>query len=85
MDLGITFTFTKTPDGTTIIGEFAPRPKGVMRLLFPLLRPMIRRDMATQHARFVALFESEAQRDRPSLEVPPRPGMVTRVESDVHD
>ncbi len=63
MDLGITFTFTKTPDGTTIVGEFAPRPKGVMRLLFPLLRPTIRRDMATHFARFVALCEAEAHRD----------------------
>lgn len=59
MDLAISFTFTDTDSGTVAHGTFVPKPKGVMTLLFPLLRPMIRRDMAKQHQRFKALCEAQ--------------------------
>ncbi len=61
MDLAISFTFTEAGSGTLVHGTFDPKPKGVMAVLFPLLRPMIRRDMAKQHQHLKAFCESQAQ------------------------
>lgn len=61
MNLAISFTFTEAGSGTLAHGTFDPKPKGVMAVLFPLLRPMIRRDMAKQHQHFKVLCESQAQ------------------------
>ena len=61
MDLDISFTFTEVASGTHVHGTFEPRPKGIMAVLFPLLRPMIRRDMAKQHQNLKALCESQSQ------------------------
>ncbi len=58
MDLAISFTFTEADSGTLVHGTFDPKPKGVMAVLFPLLRPMIRRDMAKQHQHLKALCEA---------------------------
>lgn len=60
MDLAISFTFTDSGSETLLHGTFDPKPKGVMAVLFPLLRPMIRRDMAKQHQRFKALCEARS-------------------------
>lgn len=62
MDLTITFRISSSSGVTTMVGDFVPSPKGVMRLLFPLLKPMIARDMAKNHAKFEALCEATAQR-----------------------
>lgn len=59
MDLVISFTFTDSGSGTLVHGAFDPKPKGIMAVLFPLLRPMIRRDMAKQHQNLKALCESQ--------------------------
>ena len=59
LDLAISFTFTETDSGTHVDGTFDPKPKGVMTVLFPLLRPMIRRDMAKQHQNLKAFCESQ--------------------------
>lgn len=61
MDLAISFTFTDAGSGTLVHGTFDPKPKGIMAVLFPLLRPMIRRDMAKQHQKLKALCESQTQ------------------------
>lgn len=61
MDLAISFTFTDADSGTHVHGTFEPKPRGIMAVLFPILRPMIRRDMAKQHENFKALCEAEAQ------------------------
>jgi hypothetical protein len=61
MDLEISLTFTETGSGSHLHGTFDPKPKGIMTVLFPLLRPMIRRDMAKQHQSFKTLCESQAQ------------------------
>lgn len=61
MDLDISFTYTETDTGTLVHGEFDPKPKGIMKLLFPLLRPMISRDMAKQHQNLKAFCESQAR------------------------
>lgn len=61
MDLAIAFTFTETASGTLVHGEYDPKPKGIMAVLFPVLRPMIRRGMAKQHQHFKALCEAQGQ------------------------
>ena len=61
MDLTGTFTFEESDGMTTLIMEFDPPPKGVMSVLFPVLRPLIKRDLAKQHANFKALCETEAE------------------------
>lgn len=61
MDLAISLTFTEAATGTVVHGTFDPKPKGIMVALFPLLRPIIRRDMAKQHQHFKALCESQEQ------------------------
>lgn len=60
MDLAISFTFTDADSETLVHGTFDAKPKGVMAVLFPLLRPMIRRDMAKQHQHFKALCEGQS-------------------------
>ena len=49
--------------GTTLIGAFDVRPKGLMSVLFPLLRPMVRRELSKQPANFKKLCETHAQSD----------------------
>ena len=61
MDLVISFTFTETDSGTLVHGEFDPKPKGIMKALFPVLRPLIRRGMAKQHQNLKALCESQGR------------------------
>lgn len=55
-------TFTEAASGTLVHGTFDPKPKGIMAVLFPLLRPMIRRGMAKQHQKLKAFCESQTQR-----------------------
>ena len=61
MDLALSATFAETGSGTSIHAEFDPAPKGLMKVLLPLLLPMIRRDLDRQHQHFKALCESEAR------------------------
>ena len=60
LDLAISLTFSETGSGTVVHGTYEPKPRGIMAALFPLLRPMIKRDMAKQHQNFRALCESRA-------------------------
>ena len=59
MDLAISLRFDKSGSGTELHGTYEPRPKGLMALLFPLLRPMIRRDMSKQHQNLKSYCESQ--------------------------
>jgi hypothetical protein len=61
MDMTGTFTFTETDAGTTLVMVFDPSPKGVMSVLFPLLSPLMRRDLLKQHAKFKKPCEIQAQ------------------------
>jgi uncharacterized protein YndB with AHSA1/START domain len=61
MDVAGAFIFTEANGATTLEISLSPRPKGVMAVLIPLLRPLIRRDLAKQHAKFKDLCESQAQ------------------------
>ena len=61
MDLAISLTFAESGSGTMMRGTYVPKPRGLMAALFPLLRPMIRRNMGKQHQSFKALCESRAK------------------------
>jgi hypothetical protein len=63
MDIPTTFTFAETDGGTTLVGVFDVRPKGLMSVLFPLLSPLVRRELSKQHANFKELCETQAQSD----------------------
>ena len=61
MDVAARFRFGSAGPGTELVIEFDPSPKGVMKLLFPLLKPVIRRDLAKQHDKFKLFCESQSQ------------------------
>jgi len=63
MDIPTTFTFTEADGGTALVGSFDVRPKGLMSFFFPLLKPMVRRELSKQHVKFKQLCESQAQSD----------------------
>jgi hypothetical protein len=52
MDITTRFTFSETTEGTALRGEFDFRPKGFLKVMFPLMRPMIRGDLPKQMASF---------------------------------
>ena len=56
-DLTIACTLTPTGEGTELESDFDFRPKGVLKVVFPLLAPVIRRDVPRQYASFKALCE----------------------------
>ena len=56
-DLTIACTFTPTREGTELESDFDFRPRGALKVLFPLLTPVIRRDVPKQYASFKALCE----------------------------
>ena len=56
-ELTIACTVTPTGDGTELESDFDFRPKGALKVLFPLLAPVIRRDVPKQYASFKALCE----------------------------
>jgi len=60
MDVAIKYTFAETDGTTTAVGTFDARPKGFMKVLLPLLIPMIKRDIAKQHVNFKKLCETPA-------------------------
>ncbi len=66
MDVDVTYTFTPEAGGTRMQGTFEPRPKGVMRLLLPLLMPVIRRDLDRKHTAFKNLCEAHDRESRPT-------------------
>jgi uncharacterized protein YndB with AHSA1/START domain len=56
-DLTITYALTPTGEGTELESDFDFRPSGALKVLFPLLAPVIRRDVPKQHASLKALCE----------------------------
>ena len=56
-DLTIVYSLTPTDDGTELESEFDFRPRGALKVLFPLLAPVIRRDVPKQYASLKALCE----------------------------
>ena len=60
MDVAIKYAFTETDGTTTAVGKFEAQPKGYMKLLLPMLMPMIKRDVAKHHVHFKKLCEAQA-------------------------
>jgi hypothetical protein len=58
MDIDIDYALTEANGVTTMTGRFNAKGKGLMRFLLPLLVPLIRRDLAKEHARFIRLCEA---------------------------
>jgi Polyketide cyclase / dehydrase and lipid transport len=59
MDVEIDITLVEEGNVTVLTGMFTPHTKGFMRLLFPILQPIIRRDIAKEHKKFIALCEAQ--------------------------
>lgn len=59
MDIDITYTFVEEGGTTTAVGNFDARPKGFMKVLLPLLMPVIKRDLAKQHTKLKKLCETQ--------------------------
>ena len=56
-DVTIACTLTPTGEGTEVASDFEFRPNGALKVMFPLLAPVIRRDVPKQYASFKALCE----------------------------
>jgi len=56
-ELTITYTLTPAGDGTVLESEFDFRPRGTLKVLLPLLSPLIRRDVPKQYAALKAFCE----------------------------
>jgi uncharacterized protein YndB with AHSA1/START domain len=56
-DLTVAYALTPTDDGTELQSDFDFRPKGLLKVLFPLLAPVIRRDVPKQYASLKRLCE----------------------------
>jgi carbon monoxide dehydrogenase subunit G len=56
-DLTIAYALTPTDDGTELQSDFDFRPKGLLKVLFSLLAPVIRRDVPKQYASLKRLCE----------------------------
>jgi uncharacterized protein YndB with AHSA1/START domain len=56
-DLTIACTLRPAAEGTELESDFDFRPRGALKVLFPLLAPVIRRDVPKQYASFKALGE----------------------------
>lgn len=52
------FDFKAADGGTTVTGSFDMRPKGFMKLMFPLMKPMISKDFPKQGANFKKFCEN---------------------------
>ena len=57
MDISASFDMHEHDGTTHMLGEFDFRPKGPMRFVFPLLAPMVKRDLQKQSASFKTLCE----------------------------
>jgi uncharacterized protein YndB with AHSA1/START domain len=57
-DLTIACTLTPTSEGTELESDFDFRPRGALKVVFPLLAPVIRRDVPKQYASLKALCET---------------------------
>jgi len=58
MDIRGTFAFEPGGAGTAFRGEFDMNPKGFMKVVFPLMTPIVRKDLAKQSQSFKAFCEA---------------------------
>jgi dehydrogenase/reductase SDR family member 12 len=60
-DVTIAYTFRSSGEHTEMASAFDFRPKGISKLLFVVLAPVIRRDVRKQFASFKTMCESSAR------------------------
>ena len=60
MDITTSFEFAVTPEGTTNHAVFDFRPKGFLKGIFPLMRPLIAKDGPKQAENFARFVESRS-------------------------
>lgn len=60
MDITGRMTFAPEGSGTRLDGDFDLRPKGMMKVVLPLMAPLVRRDFPKQFANFKAYAEQSA-------------------------
>ena len=53
-----TMQFNEVADGTRLEAEFEMQPQGFMKVMFPLMRPAVRKDFPRQFASFREFCES---------------------------
>jgi uncharacterized protein YndB with AHSA1/START domain len=58
MDITTTFTFKAAGDRTAVESEFDFRPKGFTKVMFPVMKSLIRKDLAEQSASFARFCEA---------------------------
>lgn len=58
MDITASYSLTAAGEGTLVEGELDMRPKGFLRLLMPMLRGSIQKDLDAQYASFARFCES---------------------------
>lgn len=61
MDVDIDFSLVEQDNVTIMTGRFNAKVRGLMRVFFPLLIPLIRRSIAKEHKTFIALCEAKAR------------------------
>lgn len=59
MDITATFRFRATGDSTASHASFDFRPKGVLKVLFPLMKPLVAKDGPKQAQNFARYVESD--------------------------
>jgi uncharacterized protein YndB with AHSA1/START domain len=60
MDITATFAFTADGEGTANHATFDFRPKGFLRVMFPLMKPLVAKDGPKQAANFAAFVEGRS-------------------------
>ncbi len=60
MDIDANYSFEAHDDSTMFRATFEPTPKGIMRVLLPVLKPIIRREVTQHHREFSAACEARA-------------------------
>jgi hypothetical protein len=58
MDITAAFAFQPEGGGSRLVGEFDMRPKGFMKLIFPLMKPAVQKDLPRQMQSFKTFCES---------------------------
>jgi polyketide cyclase/dehydrase/lipid transport protein len=58
MDITAAFTFQPVGAGSRLAGEFDMRPKGFMKLIFPLMKPAVQKSLPREMQSFKIFCES---------------------------
>ena len=70
MDIAADYSFEAHDDATAFRAAFEATPKGIMRVLLPVLKPMIRREVTKHHRDFSAMCEARAAASAPESGAP---------------